>query len=166
MKYANLVRPATLAAVVVTLAFAPMFAFAGTTTTPIAVSATVATDCSVTANPLAFGSYSGAVNNVSTTIAVTCTNTTPYTVGLGAGSGSGATVTNRLMTISAGTQTLGYGLYQDSGHATNWGNSTGSWVSGTGAGSAQTLTIYGQIAAGQYPTPGSYTDSVTVTVTY
>jgi spore coat protein U-like protein len=168
MKHANHVKSATVAAVILVVAgmFAPMFASAQTATATLAVSATVAPDCSITANPLAFGSYSGAVNNVSTTIAVSCSNTTGYTVGLSAGSGSGATVTNRLMTLSGGSQTLGYGLYQDSGHATNWGNASGSWESGTGSGSAQTLTVYGQIAAGQFPTPGSYADSVTVTITY
>jgi len=167
MKYENHVKSATVAAVVLAAAvvFAPMFACAQTATANLAVSATVAVNCTVSANPLAFGSYTGAVNNVSTTIAVTCSNTQAYTVGLNAGTGSGATVTNRLMTGS-GSQTLSYGLYQDSGHATNWGNSSGTWESGTGNGSAQTLTVYGQIAASQFPTAGSYADSVTVTVTY
>ena len=41
-----------------------------------------------------------------------------------------------------------------------------NWVSGTGNGSAQAITVYGQIPAAQYVTPGSYTDTITVSVTY
>jgi spore coat protein U-like protein len=51
--------------------------------------------------------------------------------------------------------------------STNWGNTVGTdTVAGTGNGAAQALTVYGQIAAGLYVTPGSYTDTITATVTY
>jgi spore coat protein U-like protein len=157
----------TMAAVALAVAFAPMPAFAGTATATMAVTATVTTNCSVTANPLAFGNYSGAALNVSTTVGVTCTNTTPYNVGLSAGAGSGATVTNRLMTLSGGSQTLSYQLLSGSFTGTNWGNTAATnWASGTGTGAAQTLTVYGVVPASQFPTPGSYSDSITVTVSY
>ena len=48
----------------------------------------------------------------------------------------------------------------------NWGNTSGSWVSGTGSGAAQPLAVYGVLPAGQYVPPGSYTDTIAVTVTY
>jgi len=35
-----------------------------------------------------------------------------------------------------------------------------------GNGASQPITIYGQIPAGEYVTPGAYTDTITVTVTY
>jgi spore coat protein U-like protein len=112
-----------------------------------------------------FGNYTGAVNNVTSTITATCTNTTTYTVGLSAGLATGATVTTRKM--QNGTYLLNYALYSNSTHATNWGNTAATnWVAGTGTGVAQPLTVYGQIAAGQYVTPGSYTDTITATVTY
>ena len=97
---------------------------------------------------------------------VTCTNGTTYNVGLNAGTVTGATVTTRAMTGPA-SATLSYALYQDSGHATNWRNTVGTDTkSGIGNGSAQTLTVYGQLAASQYPTPGAYTDTITATITY
>ena len=170
MKFANHVKSAMVAAVVLALglAFAPSTAsaYSNTQTASMAVSATVNSNCAISAGALAFGSYSGSALTSTSTVSVTCTNTTAYAVGLNAGTGSSATVTNRLMTLASGTQTLGYGLYQDSGHATNWGNATGAWESGTGSGAAQTLTIYGQVPASQYPTPGSYSDTITVTVNY
>ena len=98
-------------------------------------------------------------------LAVTCTNTTPYTVGLDAGTFTGATVTTRRMTGPAAAP-LSYSLFSDAGRTTNWGNTAGSWVSGTGNGSSQTLNVYGRIPAAQYATPGAYTDTITVTVTY
>jgi spore coat protein U-like protein len=101
-----------------------------------------------------------------TTVQVTCTNTTPYNVGLNPGTAIGATVTTRKMTGPA-SATLNYALTQDSGHVTNWGQTVGTdTVAGTGNGSAQTLTVYGILAAGQYPAPGAYSDTITATVTY
>jgi spore coat protein U-like protein len=157
------------AAAMIALAFVPQSAFAGTATATMAVTAQVLTNCSVTANPLAFGQYSGTALNVSTTISVSCTNTTTYNVGLSAGSGNGASVTNRLMTNTAtgSTQTLGYSLLATSFTGTNWGNTSATnWQPGTGNGSAQSMTVYGVVAAAQYPTPGNYADSITVTVNY
>jgi spore coat protein U-like protein len=113
---------------------------------------------------MAFGTYTGAAASTTATLTVTCTNTTPYNVGLNAGATSGATVTTRQMLN--GTATLNYGLYTNATWTTNWGNTSGSWVAGTGNGSAQTLTVYGQIPAAQFVTPGSYSDTVLATVNY
>jgi spore coat protein U-like protein len=66
-----------------------------------------------------------------------------------------------------GTVKLNYGLFSDAAWTTNWGNTSGTnWVTGTGNGAAQPLTVYGQIPAAQYVTPGSYSDTITVSVTY
>jgi spore coat protein U-like protein len=147
------------------LAFAATPAQATTATTTFSVSATVQATCSVTATTLAFGTYASTAASTSTsTVSVSCTNTTPYTIGLDAGLTTGATVTTRQM--KNGSALLNYVLYSDSGRNTNWGNSTGSWVSGTGDGAAQALTVYGSVPTGQYVTPGSYSDTITATVTY
>jgi spore coat protein U-like protein len=110
---------------------------------------------------MAFGTYTGVVLPATSTITVQCTNTTPYTLGLNAGTSSLATVTNRSMT-GTGSALLGYGLYTDSGHATNF--ATLASVNGTGA--PVVTTVYGQVAASQYVAPGNYTDTITATVSY
>lgn len=151
---------------VLALSLTPISASASTSiTTTFAVTATVQSTCIVSASPMAFGTYTGAVSNSTSTVSVTCTNTTPYTVGLNPGSASGATVTTRQMT-GPSSALLNYALYSDSSRSVNWGNTTGSWVSGTGSGAVQALTVYGQVAAGQFASPGAYTDTITATVTY
>lgn len=136
-----------------------------TATTSFTLTVTIASSCSITATALAFGSYTGGLVNNTSTLSVTCTSGTAYNVGLSAGTSTGATVTSRAMTGPSGAL-LKYTLYSNSGRTTNWGNTTGSWVAGTGTGAAQSLTVYGQIPAAQYPTPGSYTDTITATVNY
>jgi spore coat protein U-like protein len=61
-----------------------------------------------------------------------------------------------------GAAALNYGLYTDAGHTTNFA----TLASANGTGSGVVTTVYGQVAAGQYVAPGTYTDTVTATVTY
>jgi spore coat protein U-like protein len=80
--------------------------------------------------------------------------------------------------MKTGTDYLYYQLYQDSGKTQVWSFSTstgtGNGINGatntvTPAGNAanMTLSVYGDVPAGQYGSPvGSYSDSVTVTVNY
>lgn len=136
-----------------------------TTTTTFQVTANVQATCLVSATPLAFGTYNGTVNNKTSNVNVTCTNTTPYNVGLDAGTSTGATVTTRKMVN--GSNTLGYSLFRDAAQTLNWGNTVGTdTLTGTGNGSSQSLTVYGQIPANQYVTPNSYADTITATVSY
>ncbi len=156
---------AAAALAAVCLASAPAFA-TSTATANFSVTATVNATCTIAATNLVFGTYVGTVASATSTVTVTCTNTTPYNVGLNAGISSGATVTTRAMT-GPSSALLYYALYQDTGYTTNWGNTPGTdTVAGTGNGAAQILTVYGKINAGQYPAPGSYSDTVTATVTY
>lgn len=147
-------------------------AMAATSTTTFGVSATVEDSCSVSASALGFGSIDPIANvntDTNTTIDVTCSNTTAYDVGLDAGTTTDATVTSRQMSDGSATPNLlDYGLYTDSGRTTNWGNTVGTdTVAGTGDGTAQTLTVYGRVPSGQQTAAvGSYTDTITVTVTY
>jgi spore coat protein U-like protein len=146
----------------------PQSALAGSATTTLGVSLTINAGCNVSSTSVAFPAQSVLASGVNQTgtVAVTCTNTTPYNIELDQGAGSGATVTNRLMT-GPSSATVAYGLYQDSAHSTNWGKTDGTdTVAGTGNGSAQTLTVYGHIAAQTTPAPGSYADTVNVTVTF
>ena len=147
---------------------APTVAVALTANSPMAVSATVVASCTVATTSMSFGTYNSATLSGTATVTATCSNTTPYNVGLNAGTANGATVTTRAMFVS-GTPAvvLNYGLYSNSGHTTNWGMTVGTdTVSGTGNGSGQAITIYGQIPASQLVAPGSYTDTITATITY
>ena len=164
----NLYAASTLLLLTAAGAALPKAALAGTATTTLGVSLTINAGCNVSSSPVAFPAQTVLASAVSQSgsISVTCTNTTPYNVGLDKGAGSAASVTNRLMT-GPSSATVAYGLYQDSGHATNWGNTIGTdTVTGTGNGNAQTLNVYGQISAQTTPQPGAYADTVNVTVTF
>jgi spore coat protein U-like protein len=141
---------------------------AATATSTFTVSITLAATCTVASpNTLDFGSNGILSANVdqTTTFTVTCSNTTPYNVGLDAGTGTGATVATRKMT--SGGATVNYTLYSNAGRTTVWGNTVGTdTVAGTGNGAAQTLTVYGRVPSQSTPAPGTYTDTITVTVTY
>ncbi len=151
------------------LALIPSAILAQTATDSFDVRIRIVAECEiVSAEDLNFGD-AGVLSGTtvaSSTISVTCTNSTPYQIGLNAGLGSGATVSSRLMTGPGGA-TIGYGLFRDAGRSLNWGNTlTVDVAAGTGTGAAQDLTVYGQVLAQTTPAPGTYTDTVTVTVTY
>ncbi len=113
------------------------------------------------------GSGGSANNDQTTTVAVQCTNSTPYNIGLDAGTTTGGSTGTRLLFNTSTSETVQYKLYQDAGHSTNWGNTIGTDTSSqTGNGASQPYTIYGRIPPQTTPTPGTYSDTVTVTVTY
>lgn len=140
-----------------------MPAHAATPNSSMTVSATVTANCVMRANALNFGNYTGNVNSATSSIQVTCTNGVPYSVILG--SGNSGSVLNR--TMSNGSNTLPYGLYKDSSHSSNWGQTAGIGDhTGTGSGAAQNITVYGVIKAGITAPVGNYTDTVLVTINY
>ncbi len=153
----------TLVSSAVALILMTATALASNQTSNMAVSATVTAACTISAGALAFGNYTGAQLDGTSTISVTCTSGSPYTIDLDAGTGSGATTTTRKLT--SGADTLDYTIYTDSGRSTIW--KTGSPnVSGTGTGSAESVTAYGRMPATATPNVGSYTDTVVATITY
>ena len=130
------------------------------------VTATVVASCQIATTDMAFGNYSGVQLDGISTVTATCTNTTPYTIGLSAGTFAGATVTTRRMTGPAAAG-LPYSLFREAGRTTNWGVTIGTdTVAGTGNCAAQPITAYGRISAGQFASPGSYSDTITATLTY
>jgi spore coat protein U-like protein len=138
-----------------------------TTSTTLTVTATVSANCSVAAGTLAFGAYnpiSSANVDQSGTFQLTCTKGTTATIGLDLG-GHASGATRRM---SNGTDLLAYEIYQDSGRTTVWGSSGGALLSVAAAPSnaAQTITAYGRISGSQDVGTGSYSDTVTVTVTF
>ncbi len=141
---------------------------AATATASFNVTASVTANCTITASDLAFGNYDPVSTNAATpldqqsTVTVACTKGTSASIALDDGAHfSGGT---RNMDDGGGT-TLSYALYQDNGHSTVW--TTASPQAYTAASkSASAQTVYGRVAAGQDVTTGSYSDSVTATITF
>ncbi|MCZ8376916.1 MAG: spore coat U domain-containing protein [Beijerinckiaceae bacterium] len=142
--------------------------YAATATGTLNLSITIQASCTVvSATAINFGSMATIAANVdqTSTLTVNCSSTTPYNVGLGVGGGSGATVATRKMT--SGSDVVNYTLYRDASRTQVWGETIGTdTVTGTGTGANQTLTIYARVPSQAVPPPGTYTDAVTITVTY
>ena len=141
---------------------------AAVTTGTLSVTLEIQGACTLSGtSPIAFGTQRVLSANTDATgsLAVQCTDSTPYAVSLDAGAGAGATTGLRKMT--SGATTVDYALYRDSSRTLAWGNTQGTdTVAGTGNGGNQTLTVYGRVPSQASPAPGSYADTVNVTVTY
>ncbi|WP_354328510.1 Csu type fimbrial protein [Variovorax paradoxus] len=141
---------------------------------PFVVSATVAKSCLVTADPLNFGTINGlpgqADRDQTSTISVTCTTPTPYTVALTPSNGSttGAGTMTPTGGVPGNTDTVPYRLYRNAARTNVWGSVTGTnTAAGTGSGAVQALTLYGRVlGVSANVRPDSYRDVVTVNVTY
>jgi spore coat protein U-like protein len=145
------------------LGFAPAALAVSPATGSFTVTATVANLCVISVTNMAFGTYTPtAASQATATVTSTCSNGDTDVLSLSTGSGS---YTQR--TMLSGAVALNYNLYKDSGYTTVWtSTSPGGTVSLTGTGAPQTTTIYGQVPAGQYIAAGSYTDTITASLTY
>ncbi|TFW29371.1 Csu type fimbrial protein [Duganella callida] len=140
----------------------------GSKTATFDVTMRIVADCTIAANPLDFGQSQGVLANAvntNTTLAVTCTNTTPYNVGLSAGTGTGSSIASRVMSgTGANTSTVAFNLSLTAGGG-NWGNTQGTdTLSGTGTGQQQNLTVYGSVPAQATPQPDTYKSTITATI--
>lgn len=136
----------------------------------VSASANLISDCLISATNMHFGT-AGLLNSALTAtsaITVNCTNQSPWTLALSAGTGSGAAMSNRLLTRSGGSQTVGYNLFTSSSYTNIWGDGTTgtATVTGTGSGVSQVSTVYGRVPAQSTPPAGTYNDTIIVTVTY
>lgn len=155
--------------VLATLLSSPLAAWAAG---PVQVSATILVSCQVAGTVLSFG---GSINpltassavDASSTLNVTCTNTTPFSLSLNAGLNAGGASNFGGRVMKNGTNSLPYQLYLDAARSTVWGDGAGSSVyHGTGTGNSQAVAIYGRLPSLAQVAPGSYSDTVTVTVSY
>ncbi|MGH8733475.1 MAG: Csu type fimbrial protein, partial [Burkholderiales bacterium] len=163
-------------------------AWAGESTSVLAVTASVAQNCLISANAVAFGSYdpvvtnsaSGAALNGTGSVSVTCTrSSTGVTITLGLG--SHATGSTRRMVGGGSGAFLAYELYQPSAttpaatcsfpgttiwNATGGGIFTPTGVADWGAASPKTFNVCGTVPRGQDAAADSYTDSVIATINF
>lgn len=140
----------------------------GTKTSTFDVTLKIIADCTIAASPLDFGQSQGVLSaavTANSNLSVTCSNSTPYNIGLSAGTGTGSAGTTRYMSGTApNVGVVQYNLLQASGGA-QWGNTQGTdTVGGTGNGNAQTLVVHGAIPVQATPAPDSYKSTVTATV--
>ncbi|OOG53896.1 hypothetical protein B0E47_11905 [Rhodanobacter sp. B05] len=140
---------------------------------PFLVSATVQKNCTVAANDLTFNAVAAGTATApgNTTLSVTCTVSTPYTVGLAPLNVTSTTGLGTMKGTGSNTNTVQYQLYSNSGLTQVWGNtaavgSTGNGVAGSGTGSAQSLTVYAKTTTTTDVTPDTYSDTVQVNVNY
>ena len=143
---------------------------AGTASTTFGVSATVVSNCLISATPLSFGTYdplATADHDASSVVTVKCSKNAPVTIALDKGLGAGATEAARSMSLAL-NDALNYGLYSDSARSANWGTTAGAQAAtGLGLATAVNLTVFGRIPKNQYTAGvGSYADTITATVTY
>ena len=136
---------------------------------PFTATADVPAECrAYAASDLAFGTIPGLIGaNVDqdTTFSMTCTGRTAWNIGLDDGLNASGNV--RRMRRGAGSDHVAYELYTTGARNVRWGNTIGTdTVTGTGTGSAQSLIVHGRIPAPQSVPAGSYSDTVTVTITY
>lgn len=138
------------------------------TTTQIAITATVNPTCTISANALNFGIYAGLKVDASTSLMATCTNATTYEIGADNGQNPQYIGVYAKYMVGPSSSRLRYHLYTDATRSVEWGTTSGTNViPGTGTGAAQSIPVYGTVGAGSLQSvPGSYSDTVTVTITY
>jgi spore coat protein U-like protein len=127
-------------------------------------------NCSITASPLDFGSYDSESlthHDVTGTIRARCSAQVPFAI-LQLSPGSSGDAMNREMISMNGV--LAYNLYTDPSRTQVWGDgSGGSAVIRRVPARGQrrwSIPVYGRIAAGQNPWPGSYADNIVVTIIF
>lgn len=157
------IRTFGVVASLIAMAF-PAATFAGQTTGNITVSATVSANCSVTTNPLAFGTYDPIAANSTTgsdatttaNIGVTCTNgTNPTSVVVNSTAGTTQGSSSSMNTSPANTAlNYTYSLTAPGG----------GFVSGSNT--SNTYVLHGTIAKGQNVASGSYSDTLVASVNF
>lgn len=117
----------------------------------------VLSTCSINATEIDFGKLdSGSVASDKTgTLNITCTNQTPYSVGL---SGSGK-MTNEIDKLSS----IAYELFQNVN--TPWDNDENKY-SNKGSGNVEAIRVIAKVVGSTNVRAGNYKDTVTATVTY
>ncbi|WP_414521126.1 spore coat U domain-containing protein [Umezakia ovalisporum] len=170
-----MIRRFALASAILIAAGSAAPAMAGTSSADLNVIATVPTNCTISTNSLGFGNYDPIGTNATTSltaagsVTTTCTTGTSATITLGQGINANAGSTDAVpmrRLKDTGSNYLSYGLYQDSGLGTVWGNTAGTGVSETGNGTARVTNVYGSISGAQNVPAGSYSDTVVATVTF
>lgn len=136
-------------------------------TDQISATATVKNGCEiVSTDDMEFGSKTPAATNLlqansTANISIQCPTGTSYSVGIG----HGLHPDGNARSLCHNDECVSYGLYQDAAHSITWSqdNQEKQYSS---SGQPQELVVYGNIPAQKWPSPGVYTDTVVITLTY
>lgn len=147
---------------------------------PLSASAlcTLLCSCTVSTSGVAFGTYnplSAAAVTANGNVRVTCGGVlgllVPYQIALSKGANAGNFSPRQM---ASGVKRLNYNLFTDGTYATVWGDGTGGTQTVSGSvsvvllgGTSQDNTVYGRMPGSQTTVaPGTYNDTIQVTVTY
>ncbi|WP_294902017.1 Csu type fimbrial protein [Tatumella sp. UBA2305] len=140
-----------------------------TRTVQLSANSVVKNGCMINdVSDLNFGQQSPATSSSlsgtsTSTVTVTCPVNTAFSIGLG--NGLHSQQSTRYLCNTEDNQCVSYQLYQDAAHSKVWNDTnTQTVLSATGA--SQSLSVYGVVPTQRWPTPGHYSDIVTVTLNY
>lgn len=138
-----------------------------TTISGFLVTATYSPTCTLSTATLDFGNITTLATAVDgqTNLTVACSNGSAYSVSLDGGLSGATDPTLRKMTRASSEMV--YGLYRNDSRSLPWGSTTGgggNTLGSTGTGSGQIHPVYGRIGVQTTPPPGTYADTIVVTV--
>jgi|TARA_B110000037_G_scaffold169935_1_gene192605 spore coat protein U-like protein len=156
-------------------------AYATETAANLTVSAEITASCTMSTTDLSFGTYDAIIANAtqdltsSAEVSTICTLGANGVITMGGGSHSLYCISSkcyRRMANEGETSFLSYNIYTNESYS--WGyvwsdnpSAANEIVQMMGAGVSQNTTVYGEIPKNQkYAAAGSYTDTVTITLTY
>ena len=141
-----------------------------TATAILPVTIEIVQSCIVTATDLDFGAYASNSQTPAlgqTAIQLHCGVGVTAELALDAGTGPGGNTRRRRLEQDSGSDRLDYDLFQDPGRTIHWGDRSGvDTLELLSTGAPQTVPVYGEIPAGQRARAGTYSDMITVTLTY
>lgn len=127
--------------------------------------------CTISSTPITFGVYNidqeSSVYSIGT-ITANCDRSLAFTVALSTGGGESFKPRTMADVVNGTTYTLDYNLYTDPGRSMVWGDGADGThvVPGLGSTIPVTMTVFGQVPGSQNPASGTFTDSVTATITF
>jgi spore coat protein U-like protein len=138
---------------------------AATDTAQLSVTATVESGCALTGGSLDFGTYvSGQTSDLDVNGTIGYSNCGPGTLTFELDDGLQFSGSSRQM--SSTSDDLQYEIYRDANRSARWGAGSDAQQVQLFSTSNSQITVYGRIPANQAAAAGSYSDTVTITLTF
>lgn len=139
-------------------------AFADTVSANLNTTASISASCTVSSVPVVLGVVSPeAETKKYSMIRTLCTKNSQFELSFGAGSG---TLTQRTMVGALNNNKLNYNIYKINGELLGDGTVGTTTFTSLGLGSVFSIPVEIIVPSAQYVAPDSYTDSLTLTISY